>query len=317
MVATSPKEILTLKIKSKALSLGFSSCGVVKVEELKEEALHLQEWLDNGFQAEMSYMKRNFEKRINPSLLVENAKSMLVLTLNYHPHQLQGFNAYKIARYAYGEDYHAVMKQKLYDLFHYINQELHPVSGRVFVDSAPVLERVWAKKAGLGWVGKNSLLINKKQGSYFFIAELILDLELEYDYACEKSYCGSCSKCIEACPTKAIVKEGQIDASKCISYQTIENKEEIPAFFADKMQDWIFGCDICQEVCPWNSRISITKEPRLKALHEFLSYTKKDWENLTEEKFNQLFAKSALKRTKFNGIKRNVDFVSKNGNYKK
>ena len=258
-------------IKTEALRLGFSSCGIAKAEFLEEEAPRLEQWLKNGFHGEMQYMENHFEKRLDPTRLVPGARSVISLQFNYHPQEIQPTDTYKISKYAYGEDYHPVIKDKLYELFQFIRDNMGDVNGRVFVDSAPVLERTWAKKSGLGWIGKHSLLISKQRGSFFFLAEIIIDLELEYDQEFKTDHCGDCTKCIDACPTEAILPKNTIDGSKCISYFTIELKDEIPTSMKGKFEDWMFGCDICQDVCPWN-RFSIPhSEPKFKPQEDLLN----------------------------------------------
>lgn len=300
----------TLLIKRKAAELGFFFCGISKADFLNTEAKRLDNWLKKDYQGNMSYMNNHFDKRLDPRLLVDDAKSVVSLLLNYYPEDTQKDpDAPKISKYAYGEDYHFVIKDKLKTLMQFVQDEIGEVGGRVFVDSAPVMDKVWAAKSGLGWVGKNSNLINTKHGSFFFIAELILDLELEPDGPI-KDYCGTCTKCIDACPTNAIVEPYVVDGSKCISYLTIELKNEIiPKEFNDKMEGWAFGCDICQDVCPWNKFSSPTKESAFKPHENLLKMNKADWEDLTEEVFREIFRKSAVKRTKYKGLKRNIDFL--------
>lgn len=299
----------TTLIKSKAHELGFSFCGISKAQYLEDEAPRLEEWLTRNYQGKMSYLENHFDKRLDPRLLVPGAKSVLSLIYNYYPEKdLSRTSELKLSKYAYGEDYHYVVKDKLLLLMDYVRQEIGEVSGRAFVDSAPVLERAWAKRSGIGWIGKNSLLLNREMGSFFFLAELIIDLELEYD-APIKDYCGSCTACMDACPTDAITEPYVVDGSKCISYFTIELKEEIPAEVQGKFNNWIFGCDICQDVCPWNSFSTPHHEPRLKASKELEEFTKQDWIEITEEVFKKMFSKSAVQRTKYSGIKRNVSFI--------
>lgn len=297
-------------IKSQAAELGFSFCGISKAEFLTEEANRLEEWLKRGYQGKMSYLENNVDKRLDPRLLVDGAKSVVSLIYNYYPkEELNPVSDLKIARYAYGEDYHFVIKDKLKILLNRLQESIGEIHGRAFVDSAPVMERQWAAKSGLGWLGKNSLLLNKKMGSYFFLAELIIDLELAYDGPI-KDYCGTCTACMDACPTDAIATPYVVDGSKCISYFTIELKEEIPAEVKGKFENWIFGCDICQEVCPWNRFSKSHDEPRFEP-HESLKEMKKDdWVEITDEVFQKLFKKSAVKRTKLEGLKRNIRFVS-------
>lgn len=284
-------------------------CGVSKAEFLEEEAPRLEKWLESNMHGDMNYMENNFDKRLDPTLLVDGAKSVVSLALNYFPEKTQIDDTFKLSKYAYGEDYHFIIKWKLKELMKFIQAEIGEVGGRVFVDSAPVLDRAWAKKSGLGWVGKNGNLINKETGSFFFLAELIIDLELEADGPV-KDYCGSCTACIDECPTDAIPEPYVVDGSKCISYLTIELKDEIiPKEFQGKMESWMFGCDICQDVCPWNRFSKPHNEPLLNPKPNLLGLNKKDWEDLTEEVFRDLFKKSAVKRTKFDGLKRNIDFL--------
>lgn len=298
------------KIKQYAKELGFDNVGIVKAEFLFDEKDNLNNWLKKGYNAKMSFMNRNIDKRLNPRLLVENAKSVIVLLKNYFTENQQIKDTYKISKFAYSSDYHDIIKKDLQQLFNFINDEIQPISGRFFVDSAPVLEGAWAKKAGLGWIGKNSLLLTKK-GSFFFIAELIIDLELDYEVVDYKSFCGTCTKCIDSCPTNAIVAPYTVDANKCISYQTIENKEEIDILLKNKFEDWIFGCDICQDICPWNKKSEFTENEHFKISDLLKNMSKNDWETLTKESFNNIFTNSAVKRTKYEGLMRNINFVSK------
>lgn len=300
----------TKLIKGKAKELGFFFCGISKADFLSEEAPRLEKWLKDNCQGEMSYMENHFDKRLDPRLLVDDAKSVVSLLLNYYPEEIQQpENAPKISKYAYGKDYHFVIKDKLKTLFQFIQEEIGEVGGRVFVDSAPVMDKVWAKKSGLGWVGKNANLIHPKHGSFFFIAELILDLELEEDGEI-KDYCGTCTRCIDACPTEAIVAPYVVDGSKCISYLTIELKDEVlPSEFKGKMDNWMFGCDVCQDVCPWNRFSTPHKEPLFNPHEQLLKMNKSDWNDLTEEIFQEIFRKSAVKRTKIRGLKRNISFL--------
>ena len=284
------------------------ACGISKAGKLEEEEPKLEKWLKNGFHGKMQYMENHFDKRLDPSKLVPGAKSVVSLLYNYFPEENQNPKAPKIAKYAYGEDYHFVIKDKLKEFVHRMEEKIGQVEGRVFVDSAPVMERKWAEKAGLGWIGKHSLLINKKEGSFFFIAELILDLELQPDSKVTE-HCGTCTACIDACPTDAIVANQVIDGSKCISYLTIELKDEIPSSFKGKMENWVFGCDICQDVCPWNRFSSAHKTPEFTPKDQVMEMDNQEWMELTEDVFKDLFKKSALKRTKFLGIKRNVQFL--------
>ena len=298
-------------IKKEAKRLGFMSCGIAKADFLEEEAPRLETWLKNGFHGEMHYMENHFDKRLDPRLLVEGAKSVISLSYNYFPEEIQNQESYKIAKYAYGEDYHHVIKNKLFELLESLRDEIGEINGRCFVDSAPVLERAWAEKAGLGWNGKHTLLIQKQQGSFFFLAELIIDLELEYDHPFETDHCGKCTRCIDACPTEAILPNNQIDGSKCISYLTIELRDNIPTTFKDKMEDWMFGCDICQDVCPWNRFSKPHNEPLFNSKENMLDLEKRDWEELTQETFSKVFKKSAVKRTKFKGLTSTINFIKK------
>ena len=296
-------------IKDKATELGFFYCGFSKADFLEEEAPRLENWLNLNYQGKMSYMANYFDKRLDPRLLVDDAKTVVSLLLNYYPEEKQHSESPKISKYAYGEDYHTVIKDKLKELIQFLKENIGDVNGRAFVDSAPVMDKVWAKKSGLGWIGKNSNLIHPKEGSFFFIAELIIDLEIEPDGPM-KDYCGTCTKCIDACPTDAIVQPYVVDGSKCISYLTIELKDEIlPSEFKGKMDNWMFGCDICQDVCPWNRFSKITQEPRFKPNPLLLELNSSEWKELNEEVFNQMFRLSAVKRTKFNGLKRNIKFL--------
>lgn len=296
-------------IKQEAYRLGFESCGISKADFLEEEASNLDSWLKKGYQGEMQYLENYFDKRLDPRLLVDNAKSVVSLSFNYFPKKQQQNNSYKLAKYAYGEDYHHIIKSKLKELTFFIQNEIGEVNGRAFVDSAPVMERAWAQKSGLGWRGKNSLLIQKNKGSFFFLAELILDIDLEYDAPFKTNHCGSCTKCIDACPTNAILPNNTVNGSQCISYFTIELKNELPTSVKGKFEDWMFGCDICQDVCPWN-RFSIPHlEEKLNPHPDLLAMNKKDWEEITEEVFKKVFQKSAVKRTKFLGLKRNISFL--------
>ena len=297
-------------IKSKAKALGFLSCGISKADFLEKEAPRLEQWLNQNHHGEMSHMANHFDKRLDPRVLVPGAKSVVSLLLNYHTEEKQtDVEAPKIASYAFGEDYHNVIKDKLKELMNFIHQEIGEVAGRVFVDSAPVMDKAWAAKSGLGWIGKNTNLISKKAGSFFFIAELILDLELEYDLPAT-DHCGSCTACIDACPTDALLAPYQIDGSKCISYVTIELKNEIPTDFQGKMDNWAFGCDVCQTVCPWNRFATPHSEPAFNPPAELLSLSKNEWEEMTQEVFSVIFKNSAIKRTKFEGLKRNIKFLS-------
>lgn len=299
----------TSLIKAEAKRLGFDYVGISKADFLEEEAPRLENWLNNNMHGQMSYMQNYFDKRLDPRLLVPGAKSVISLLLNYFPSENQvDDTAPKISKYAYGKDYHIVIKEKLNQLLEFIKENIGEVDGRAFVDSAPVMDKAWAKKGGLGWIGKNSNLINKSSGSFYFIAELILDLDLEYDGAV-KDYCGTCTKCIDACPTDAIIAPYVVDGSKCISYFTIELKENIPDDVKGKMENRMFGCDICQDVCPWNRFSKPHQEPLFKPNEELLGMKKEDWIELTEETFRRVFKDSAVKRTKFTGLKRNIAFL--------
>jgi epoxyqueuosine reductase len=311
----------TKLIKSLAAQLGFNFCGIAKAEFLEEEAPRLEEWLKRGYQGKMSYLENHFDKRLDPRLLVPGAKSVISLVYNYYPQKdLAKGNSdspsfakasegkLKIAKYAYGEDYHFVIKEKLKTFLQIIQDEIGEVQGRAFVDSAPVHERAWAKKSGVGWIGKNSLLLNREMGSFFFLAELIVDLELEYDGPI-KDYCGTCTACMDACPTDAIPAPYMVDGSKCISYFTIELKEEIPTEVKGKFENWIFGCDICQDVCPWNRFAKPHQEEKFLHHQDLEKMTQADWREITEDVFEKLFKKSAVKRTKLEGLKRNISFL--------
>lgn len=300
----------TQLIKAEASRLGFLSCGVSRAEFLEKEAPRLEKWLEEGRHGKMKYMENHFDKRLNPKILVPGAKSVVSLLLNYYPKEFQREDSYKISKYAYGTDYHFVIKDKLKSLMNFIHQEIGEVDGRVFVDSAPVLDKAWAAKSGLGWIGKHSNLLTKKTGSFYFIAELIIDLQLEYDTPVT-DHCGSCTACIDACPTQAITAPYQVDGSKCISYFTIELKDSLPESQKGKFEDWMFGCDICQDVCPWNRFSKPHNEPLFDPHPDLLEMNKKDWEEITEEVFRKIFKKSAVKRTKFSGLKRNIAFLEK------
>ncbi|WP_179374947.1 tRNA epoxyqueuosine(34) reductase QueG [Winogradskyella wichelsiae] len=294
-------------IKTEAKRLGFLSCGISQAGFLEEEAPRLEAYLNKNMNGEMRYMENHFDKRLDPTLLVEGSKSVVSLLLNYYPEEIQTDDSYKISKYAYGNDYHHVIKHKLKSLLYFIQDEIGEVGGRAFVDSAPVLDKAWAAKSGLGWIGKHSNLLTQKVGSFYFIAELIIDLELDYDTPVT-DHCGSCTACIDACPTEAITDPYVVDGSKCISYFTIELKENLPSEFKGKFNDWMFGCDICQDVCPWNRFSKPHKEPLFNPHPELLDMTKKDWEEITEDTFKKVFQKSAVKRTKFSGLERNIGF---------
>jgi epoxyqueuosine reductase len=295
-------------IKQEAKRLGFDFCGISKASFLEEEAPRLESWLKNGMHGKMEYMENHFDKRLNPTLLVDDAKAVVSLLYNYYPEQTQNTEAPKISKYAYGKDYHDVIKEKLKEFLNTLKEKIGDVNGRAFVDSAPVLDKAWAKKSGLGWIGKNANLINKQQGSFFFIAELIIDIELEYDEPMQ-DYCGTCTKCIDACPTEAIVEPFIVDGSKCISYLTIELKDAIPNEFKNKMDNWAFGCDVCQDVCPWNRFSLPHNETQFHNQTGLLDLTTNEWQELTEETFNTIFKHSAVKRAKYKGLKRNLEFI--------
>ncbi|KPM31351.1 Epoxyqueuosine (oQ) reductase QueG [Croceitalea dokdonensis DOKDO 023] len=298
------------QIKKEAKRLGFLSCGISKAQFLEEEAPRLEHWLKENRHGKMQYMERYFDKRLDPRLLVDDAKSVISVLLNYYPSETQGTETYKISKYAYGRDYHHVIKGKLRELYEFIQDAIGEVNGRAFVDSAPVLDKAWAAKSGLGWMGKHSNLLTQQVGSFYFIAELIVDLELAYDTPVT-DHCGTCTACMDACPTEAIVAPYQVDGSKCISYFTIELKEELPTEFSGKFDEWMFGCDVCQDVCPWNRFSKPHSEPLFDPHPDLLSMTKKDWEEITEDVFKKVFKKSAVKRTKFSGLQRNIKFLKK------
>ncbi|WP_062056565.1 tRNA epoxyqueuosine(34) reductase QueG [Aquimarina longa] len=296
-------------IKSEAKRLGFLSCGISKAEFLEEEAPRLEKWLNNNMHGEMQYMENHFDKRLDPTKLVDDSKSVISLLLNYFPSENQKDpDAPKISKYAYGTDYHFVIKDKLKELLQSIQEEIGEVHGRAFVDSAPVLDKAWAAKSGLGWIGKNSNLLTQQVGSFYFIAELIIDLDLAYDMPVT-DHCGTCTACIDACPTQAIVEPYVVDGSKCISYFTIELKAEIPNSYSGQFDDWMFGCDVCQDVCPWNRFSKPHNEPLFNPKPELLTMSKKEWQEITQEVFSRVFQKSAVKRTKFSGLKRNIKFL--------
>lgn len=297
-------------IKAEAKRLGFLFCGIAQAGFLEDEAPRLENWLKQNMHGQMQYMENHFDKRLDPRLLVDGAKSVISLGLNYYSDDVQqDDDAPKISMYAYGDDYHHVIKGKLRELLQFINDEIGEVGGRAFVDSAPVLDKAWAKKAGLGWIGKNTNLINTKAGSFFFLAELIIDLELEYDIPPTADHCGTCTRCIDACPTDAIVAPYVVDGSRCISYLTIELKDAIPTEFKGKMDNWMFGCDVCQDVCPWNKFSVLHREQSFNPHPDLLGLKKTDWEDITEDIFKKIFKNSAVKRTKFSGLKRNIDFL--------
>ena len=308
LVLMNKKSSYTQLIKDQAKRLGFLSCGISKAGFLEVEAPRLEKWLKNNMHGQMQYMENHFDKRLDPTKLVDGSKSVISLLLNYYPQETQIQNTFKVSKYAYGTDYHFVIKDKLKSLLYFIQEEIGDVHGRAFVDSAPVLDKAWAAKSGLGWIGKHSNLLTQQVGSFYFIAELIIDLELEYDSA-TTDHCGTCTACIDACPTEAITEPYVVDGSKCISYFTIELKENIPTEFKGKMDDWMFGCDVCQDVCPWNRFSKAHNEPLFNPHPELLSMTKKDWEEITEDVFEKVFKNSAVKRTKFSGLKRNIEFL--------
>ena len=304
------RENPTRFLKRKANNLGFLSCGISKAVFLEEEATKLENWLNDDKHGKMKYMENHFDMRLDPRKLVPDAKSVISLSYNYFNENLQkDKDAPKISKYAYGSDYHKVIKEKLKILFKELQKEFGDVNGRVFIDSAPIMEKAWAAKSGLGWIGKNTNLISQKVGSFYFLAEIIVDLEFEYDTPVT-DHCGSCTACIDSCPTGALVKPYEIDASKCISYLTIELKDEIPSEFNGKMDNWAFGCDVCQDVCPWNRFSRKHNEPLFNPNQEMMKMGKKEWEELTEETFEVIFKNSAVKRTKYKGLKRNISFIS-------
>lgn len=306
-----PKE-LTQYLRQQALALGFEAVGIARAEELTDEARKLEQWLHRGLHGSMGYMANYFEQRIDPRRLVEGAQSVVSLLFNYYsPKQQIDADAPKISMYAHGKDYHDVLKGKLRQLLADLQAKIGDINGRCFVDSAPILERQWAERAGLGWQGKHTLLISPRRGSYFFLAELVLDIELEYDAPFGRDHCGTCRRCIDACPTQAIDQKGfLLDASKCISYLTIELREAIPDEFRGRMDNWMFGCDVCQQVCPWNRFAAPHQEPEFNAPEELLSMPKREWQELTEEVFKKLFPKSPVKRSKYAGLMRNIRFVT-------
>ena len=309
MMNNSP-QILAQKLKQMALDQGFDACGISKIEALTDERAYLEKWLAKGFHGDMGYMERNVEKRTDPSVLVEGARSVISVLLNYYPEeQLPESSHYKISKYAYGSDYHYVIKEKLQHLMDYIEQEFPGTPMRMFTDSAPVLDKSWAIRSGLGWMGKHSLLINKQMGSFFFIGEIIVGLDLQADAPYDKDYCGTCTKCIEACPTNAITEAYVLDAKRCISFLTIEAKQDVPVEFKDQLNNWIFGCDICQDVCPWNSKAKPTSEAAFRLSDDLLLMKKEDWEQMDKLKFNELFKKSPVKRGGFKRLKVTVSLL--------
>jgi epoxyqueuosine reductase len=310
------KALLSGFIKTEALRTGFADCGIARAQHLSDEAERMEEWLSEGRQADMTYLERNKEKRYDPAKLVEGTRSVITVLYNYYPEKkLPEDDNYKISKYAYGKDYHYIVKQRLTRLLAAIETKTGKRKARLFVDSAPVLDRAWARQSGLGFIGKNTMLIHKKKGSFLFIGHIILDLELDYDEAETNNYCGSCTLCIDACPAGAL-EPFRLDARKCISYLTIENRGEIDTRFKGKMNDWIFGCDICQDVCPWNRFSSPHKEPLFDLQEELIRMKKKDWETLNNSRFKTLFKNSAVERTGFKGMKRNIEFVAENANFR-
>ena len=300
-------------IKTEAEKFGFISCGISKAEFLEDQASNLEKWLKKNYNGKMSYMERNFDKRLDPRKLVQDSKSVISLSFNYYTKKKQlDPNSFKVSKYAFGNDYHFVIKNKLNKLLSSLKNKIGDFNARVFVDSAPVMERAWAERSGLGWIGKNTLMISKKKGSYFFLAEIICDLELDYDLPV-MDHCGTCTACIDACPTDAIIKPYVLDSNKCISYLTIELKDSIPKQFENKMQDWIFGCDICQDVCPWNKFSKENEHALFQPSDKFLNMKKNDWIELTEETFKKVFKNSPIKRANFKGLKKNISFI-KNSN---
>ncbi|TAM99870.1 MAG: tRNA epoxyqueuosine(34) reductase QueG [Chitinophagaceae bacterium] len=300
----------TALIKSESARLGFDYCGIAKAIRLDDDARRLEQWLNKGMQGTMQYMENYFDLRTDPTKLVPGARSVITLLMNYFPEERQSHDAPKISKYAYGNDYHHVIRKKLKLFLQFIRENIGEVQGRGFVDSAPVLERSWAQRSGLGWIGKNGNLITKQHGSFYFIATLITDLVLDCDDPFAKDYCGSCRRCIDACPTDAIQENKVIDGSRCISYFTIELKEQlIPDEMKGKFQDWMFGCDICQDVCPWNRFAVARREEAFKPIPEILNFTTGNWEALTEEKFKEIFQHSPIKRSKYEGIRRNLKFL--------
>ncbi len=295
-------------IKAEAQRLGFLACGISKATFLEDQAPRLESWLNQNMHGQMQYMENHFDMRLDPRLIVDDAKSVISLILNYYPAEKQNPDSYKISKYAYGQDYHHVIKQKLNEMLFSLNQEIGQVNGRAFVDSAPILDKAWAERSGLGWVGKNNNIISKKTGSFFFVCELIVDIDLAYDSP-TTDHCGKCTACIDACPTQAITQAYVVDGSKCISYFTIELKDALPNEMKGRFEDWMFGCDVCQDVCPWNRFSKPHSEPLFAPHTDVLKYNRKDWEEISLEKFNEIFKKSAVKRTKHTGLLRNIDFL--------
>lgn len=311
------RQDISIKIKAKAHALGFFLCGISRAQFLEDEAKKLDQWLGQNYHGDMSYMARHFDKRLDPTLLVPGAKSVISLAYNYFTDEEQSDpHAPKISKYAYGKDYHRVVKDKLWLLFEWIKEEYGDIQGRIFVDSAPVMERDWAKRSGLGWIGKHTLLIHPRKGSYFFLGEIICDLDMDTD-APIKDYCGTCTRCIDACPTDAIAREGYVlNAQRCISYLTIELRKNIPPAFKDSMDNWMFGCDICQDVCPWNKFSTIHNEPEFIPNNLLISMSKEEWLTLNEETYHILFNESAVSRVQFEGLQRNISFLYSDDNNK-
>jgi len=300
----------TRLVREAVRELGFDFCGIARARRLDDDARRLEDWLNQGFHGSMHYMENHFDLRIDPTKLVPGAKSVITLLKNYYPEQQQQKDTPGIAKYAYGNDYHDVIRAQLRQLLEKLSAEIGEIQGRGFVDSAPVLERSWAQQSGLGWIGRNGNLITRSSGSFFFIATLITDLELDYDDPIAKDYCGSCRRCIDACPTQAILPNKVVDGSKCISYFTIELKAElIPEEQKGQFNNWMFGCDTCQDVCPWNRFSKPHHEPAFSPIPEILNLSTRDWENLTEQQFREVFRHSPLKRSKYNGIRRNLRFI--------
>lgn len=305
-----PDKNHTIYIKKWAAEMGFDYCGIAKAEPLHEDARRLEQWLKKGFHGKMQFMENHFDLRTNPALLVPDAKSVITLMMNYYPNRQQNQDSPKISKYAYGKDYHEVIRHKLKQLLLRMQESIGEINGRGFVDSAPVLERAWAVKSGLGWIGRNGNLLTKQSGSFFFIATLIIDLPLEYDDPFAKDYCGNCNKCVESCPTQAILPDKTIDGSSCIAYYTIELKDALlPENMKDKFNNWMFGCDVCQDICPWNRFSKPTSEKEWEPIPEILNFSTREWEALSEINFKTIFKNSPLKRTKWKGIQRNLKFL--------
>lgn len=305
-----PISSYTRLVKEEAQRLGFDYCGIAQAVRLDEDARRLEQWLNKGMHGTMQYMERYFDLRTDPTKLVPGARSVITLLMNYFPAEMQQSSAPRISKYAFGQDYHTVIRKKLQALLGFLRDQIGEIQGRGFVDSAPVLERSWAQRSGLGWIGKNGNLLTRESGSFFFIATLITDITLSYDDPMARDYCGTCRRCIDACPTEAIGEDRVIDGSSCISYFTIELREKlIPADMQGRFQNWMFGCDTCQDVCPWNRFVKPTEEPAFTPLPEVLNFSTGDWEALSEEKFREIFQHSPLKRSKYEGIRRNLKFL--------